>query len=390
MKKLLNYALAIAAAAAPGAAVAQTRGVTDTEIVIGVPTDMSGVAAVYGIASVKAMEMKVDEVNAAGGIHGRKLRMVVEDTQYQVPRTVQAVNKLITRDNVFLITATIGTGPNQAAFKYQEEADVPNMYPNANSRSMSEPLHRLKFVRTSGYYAQLRSGIKYLAEKKGHKSVCAFTPDNEFGHESLAGIREQAEAGGLPLAATATYKNTDTNFGAQLQQLRASGCTLVGLGSLARDTILIYSTARQIGWTEADFVTQSGGYVPVVAQAPGNVTQGLYAVVNDVVPSLEDNPSPAVAAWLEEYKKRAGQEPNVAALNHYIGMDLIVEALKAAGPDLTVDKFVAATEGIRGYRDMFGGAEVNFSNTSHTGSNSMILLTVDDGKWKVADRDLTY
>ena len=91
----------------PGVAMAQkeTRGVSKTEIVLGMHTDLSGPAATYGVSSSNAVKMRFDEVNEKGGIHGRKIKLVVEDTQYQVPRAVQAGTKLINRDHIFAMVA---------------------------------------------------------------------------------------------------------------------------------------------------------------------------------------------------------------------------------------------------------------------------------------------
>jgi len=83
--------------AGPALGQKETRGVTPTEIVLGMHTDLSGPAATYGVSSSNAVRMRFDEVNDKGGIHGRKVRLVVEDTQYQVPRAVQAGTKLINR-----------------------------------------------------------------------------------------------------------------------------------------------------------------------------------------------------------------------------------------------------------------------------------------------------
>src|SRR4051812_34895741 len=84
-------------------AVAQTvQGITDTEILIGTVTDLSGVTAVQGVNSANAIRLALDEANAKGGINGRKIRYIVEDNQYQVPRTVQGMNKLINNDKVFI------------------------------------------------------------------------------------------------------------------------------------------------------------------------------------------------------------------------------------------------------------------------------------------------
>src|SRR5881409_3085195 len=95
-----TMAAVTAAASLATAASAQTRGVTATEVTFGMHTDLSGVAATYGVSSSNAVKMRFDELNDKGGVHGRKIKLIVEDTQYQVPRAVQAGAKLINRDRI--------------------------------------------------------------------------------------------------------------------------------------------------------------------------------------------------------------------------------------------------------------------------------------------------
>ena len=99
MRKLIT-ALAISAMMI-SSAFAETRGVTNDKIIFGTYTDLSGPLAVWGVPEANGMRMRIDEINAAGGIHGRMLEIIIEDMQYQVPRAIQAANKLIRRDNVF-------------------------------------------------------------------------------------------------------------------------------------------------------------------------------------------------------------------------------------------------------------------------------------------------
>ena len=110
---LLASAIAVGIAGAASAA-DPVRGVTDTEITIGTYTDLSGVTVAWGVNNSNAYRMAFDEVNAKGGINGRKIKYIVEDNQYQVPRSIQAANKLINRDNVFFMVANGGTPMNNA------------------------------------------------------------------------------------------------------------------------------------------------------------------------------------------------------------------------------------------------------------------------------------
>src|SRR5438045_9542679 len=117
MQKLTMATVAVLTAAIATGAAAQTRGVTKTEVVLGMHTDLSGVAATYGVSSSNGVKMRFDEINEAGGVNGRKIRVIIEDQGYQVPKAVQACNKLINRDTVFAFVAPLGTPMNNACFK---------------------------------------------------------------------------------------------------------------------------------------------------------------------------------------------------------------------------------------------------------------------------------
>ena len=138
MHKWTIVKTAVAATAAVSlatAAVAQTRGVTATEVTFGMPTDLSGVAATYGVSSSNGVKMRFDEINEQGGINGRKLKVIIEDQAYQVPKAVQACNKLINRDNVFMMVANGGTPMNNATMPDQLAKGVPNVFPLTSARS---------------------------------------------------------------------------------------------------------------------------------------------------------------------------------------------------------------------------------------------------------------
>src|ERR1700735_4770601 len=105
------------------------RGVTDTEILVGTITDLSGVTAVQGVNNANAVRMAFDDVNARGGIHGRKIRWIVEDMEYIVPKAVQAMNKLLNRDNIFFALGNGGTPHNDAVMPSMFEKNVPNVFP---------------------------------------------------------------------------------------------------------------------------------------------------------------------------------------------------------------------------------------------------------------------
>ncbi len=382
MRTALAAAVLVVAVAGAGVATAQkeTRGVSKSEIVLGMHTDLSGPAATYGVSSSNAVKMRFDDVNEKGGIHGRKIKLIVEDTQYQVPRAVQAGAKLINRDKIFAMVAPLGTPMNNALFKDQFEAGVPNLFPLSAARSMYEPFHKLKFYGAASYVDQVRAGIQYLVTKKGRKNLCAMYQDTDFGKEVLDGVTLQAEKLKMKVVETTTHKPTDQDFTAQITKLKAAGCDLVVLGTIVRDSIVPYATARKIGWNDVDFLGSAATYDAFVAAAQGGVTEGLYGMGLTDQP-YRDHLSPTAQQWFDRYKERFKADPNIGAVYGYVAADLTVVGLEKAGPELTTDSFVKGLESIKGYHDIFNGPEVNFGPDKHQGASSSFLAIVKGGKW---------
>ncbi len=178
----------------PAVAEAQTvRGVTDKEVSISTYTDLSGVTAMWGVNNMNTWCMVFEEANAAGGVHGRKIKHVIEDSQYQVPRAVQASNKLLNRDNVFMMVADGGTPMNNARMPEQLSKQVPNMFPLTAARSMYAPLHPLKFGLAASYYDMMRAGVKLFVEERGKKVLCSMSQDTDFGRDVMDGAHEQVK-----------------------------------------------------------------------------------------------------------------------------------------------------------------------------------------------------
>jgi len=379
MRSRLLAAVFVAALIAPAMAADSVRGVTDNEIVIGTYTDLSGVTAMWGVNNSNAWRMVFDETNAAGGINGRKIKYIVEDNQYQVPRSVQAANKLINRDGVFMMVANGGTPMNNATMPEQLAKGVPNVFPLTSARSMYEPLHHLKFGLASSYYDQMRAGVKLFVEQHGKKTICAMSEDTDFGRDVMAGAKDQLSAMNQKLAAETLHKPTDTDFSASVARLRDANCDLILVGGIVRDSVQIISAVRKTGWN-VDMLGQAASYDEAVAEVPGGITEGFFSMT-PVLYVAASSESPEVAKFAEKYKKDFGKEPNFAAQIGYTGAQLVVQALKNAGKDLTTDSFVTGMEGIKDWHDIFGSPPMTFSATKHQGSSESFLCVVKGAHW---------
>lgn len=379
MRKLLLTTAATVLLAMPAFA----AGVTDKEIVIGTSTDLSGVTVEWGVNNTNAIRMAFEEQNAKGGINGRKIKYIVEDSQYQVPRHVQAVNKLLNRDQVFLMLANGGTPMNNATMPTQFEKNVPNVFPLTSARSMYEPLHKLKYGLASSYYDQIRSGLKYFIANKGKKAVCAASQDTDFGRDVMDGVRDQLKAMNATLVAETLHKPTDTDFSAAVAKLRDAKCDLIVLGTIVRDTLQWVSAARKVGW-DVDMLGQAAIYDSAVAEVAGGVTEGVYTMT-PVLFVAADDPRPEVKAFAENYKKKFGHAPNFAAQIGYTAAQVTMVGLTNAGKDLTVDSFISGLEKVKDYKDIFGSPPMTFTKEKHQGSNESFLAQVRKGKWVAVD-----
>jgi len=377
-KRLLITALA-ATFVTPVMAADSVRGVTDNEIIIGTYTDLSGVTARWGVNNSNAWRMVFEEANAAGGINGRKIKYIVEDNQYQVPRSVQAANKLINRDGVFMMVANGGTPMNNATMPEQLAKGVPNVFPLTSARSMYEPLNHLKFGLASSYYDQMRAGVKLFVTQRGKKAICAMSEDTDFGRDVMDGARDELKALNIKLAAETLHKPTDTDFSASVARLHDANCDLILVGGIVRDTVQIISAVRKTGW-KVDMLGQAASYDEAVAAVPGGVTEGFYSMT-PVLYVAANSENADVAKFAEQYKKEFGKEPNFAAQIGYTGAQLVVQALKNAGKNLTVDSFVTGMESIKDWHDIFGSPPMSFSPTKHQGSNESFLCVVKSGHW---------
>ena len=387
----MNWKLTIMVAAALAAtatlASAETRGVTNAEITLGMHTDLSGVAATYGVSSANGVKMRFDDINAAGGINGRKINVIIEDQAYQVPKAVQACNKLINRDNVFAFVAALGTPMNNACFKDQLAAGVPNLFPLSAARSMFEPYDRLKFYGAASYVDQIRSAVNYFVNKKDKKTICVMYQDTDFGKEILIGAEMQAKQLGIKIAATSAHKPTDQDFTASLTNLKTAGCDLVLMGTIVRDTIIPYVAARKMGWTDVDFVGSAALYDGVVGAAQG--MDGLYGMGLTEMP-YADSSVESVRKFVAAYKTKYNVDPNISAVYGYDAADLTATGLKNAGADLTLDSFINGMESIRNYQDIFNGPQVNFGPNIRQGANSSFLAVVKGGRWTRVTQPLGF
>ena len=371
--------IALILAAASGAALAQTQGVSKNEIIIGSGQDLSGPLAGYSKPLRNGMIMRTEEINEQGGINGRKLKLIVEDHGYDPKKAVLVTQKMVQRDKIFAMVGTIGTAMNLASMPIQFEKNVPNLFPLTAAREMYEPLHKLKFSFAATYFDQMRSGVKHMVKARGYKKICSMYQDDDFGLEVVRGAEAGLKDINLAITEKTTFKRGATDFSSQIARMRGAGCDLVVLGTIIRETVGGIGEARKIGWN-VEFIGSSAAYSDIIHKLGGKVVDGFYAT-NTVNNPYMDDASKNVREWAERYKKKFNEDPGVFSAYGYAVINGFAIVAEKTGPNLTTDAFVAQLEKTTLPRDIFGSDEMTFSKTKHLGSNRARLSQIQNGKW---------
>ncbi len=373
--------VALALAASAPLALAQTQGVTKDEIVVGSLLDLSGPLAGFGKQLRSGLQLRAEELEEQGGVHGRKVRLVIEDDGYDPRKAVLGAQKLVNQDKIFAMVAHLGTAPNMAAMPIQFEKNVVNFFPITAAREMYEPFHRLKYAFAATYYDQVRHATPVLVKEKGAKKVCTVYQDDEFGLEVLRGAEAGLKTIGMDFTEKTTYKRGATDFSSQVARMKAASCDFVVLGTVIRETIGVIGESRKTGFDPV-FLGSSAAYTELIHKLGGKAMNGLYATMTVQVPYVDDASQP-LRFWANKYKTKFGEDPSVFSVYGYLALDSFIRAADKAGPNLTTDAFVKAMDTMTIPSDIFGSAPQNFGPKKRLGSNAARLSQIQNGRWKV-------
>jgi len=393
MAALAGAALLLAAPMALAQTKTTNQGISDGEIVVGTHQDLSGPIKGWGVSVANGMKMATEEINAAGGVQGRKIRLIVEDSGYDPKRAVLDTQKLIEKDQVFSMIGAMGSPTVLAAQDIVLDAGVTQLFPLTAAQftfrfDPAKPQERLKFNNLLPYVESTRAALKYMVEWKHPKKACIMHQDDEYGKNVLDGFNQQLAAMKIEPGTVTSYKRGATDFSAQIARMKADGCDLVVLGTVIRETIGAMTEAKKIGWT-VDFLGATPTNVIEVPMLGKEAVEGLYAASGLEVP-YEDTAKGKVKEWLVNYKKMFGVDANTQAIIGYNAIETFAFYADGVGKDLTGQKFLASLESGKEYHDIFGSPPVKFSPTDHLASVVTQVQQVQNGRWKIIREGLIF
>jgi len=372
--------LGAAALSLASLAQAQSQGIKDNEIVLGTHLDLSGPVAAGMPMLRNAMQMRIDEVNAAGGIHGRKIRLIVEDNGSQPQMAVRAVQKLVRSDQVFAIVNPFGSGPNAATVKVATDAGVIVFGPWAASGIIQKVGGNspLLFTTVQNYDSTTATGVSWAVKNWKTQRVGVIYQEGPFGDLVRAGVNQALkEAGGFTVAAEAAWKAGDIDFSSQVARMKAANVDLIIAGTITRETVGVMAETRKLGWN-VRVLTTLPGRSSIVVKVGKEAVEGLYGIggwrLHD-----PDSKDPVAQKFMTGFKQKFNMDADENAANSYSYMSWFLAGLEAAGRNLTTDAAVKALQASR-HSDFTTYTSQRFVN-NHVSPELASIDQVKGGKW---------
>jgi branched-chain amino acid transport system substrate-binding protein len=355
-----------------GPAQADEIGVTADRILFGQAAAMSGPSSALGLKMRQGILAAFAEVNAKGGVHGRKLELISRDDGYDPDRSVLQTFRLIDEDKVFALIGAVGTPTSLVTVPIAKAQNVPMIGPFTGAGFLREPdLNNVVNIRAS-YAAEAEAWVKHLTEDRHIKRIAIFYQDDSYGRDGLAGVKLALEKRGMALAAEATYERSTKAVASAMRALkRAEPEAVVMVGTYAPCAEFI-KLARQSGFNPA-FVNIS--FVGAVALAQELGREGEGVIVSQVVPFPWDASIKVVADYQAAQRLLDPElEPDFVSLEGYLSGRLAAAALEMAGPDPSREGLLRVINEV-GQFDI-GGYHLTLGRGTHEAAADVFLTLI--------------
>jgi branched-chain amino acid transport system substrate-binding protein len=366
-----------AASSAPATAKAVVTGVTDTEVVVGSWGPQDGPAGAYGVID-RTLDAYFKMFNDQGGINGRKIRFIYENDSYQPAKTVAAVKKLVEEDKVFALVGGLGTPNNLAVMDYLVQNNVPHVAPATGTTALAVPLKKNVYAVQLNYTTEGTLLTQYALDQLSAKKFAVFYQNDAFGKEGLDAVQAALKQRGLAAAAAVSYETADTNYSAQALKLQTSGADTVILYAVPKPGGSIIAEMGKIGF-KPKLLSSNVINDPAIFQLAGPAIEGM--LIGAWLPAFDDTSNPRIVEYQAFMAKYASKEQiGGFSLTGYTYAQVMVEALKRAGKELTREGFVQSLDQMK---DFTGSPlpSLSYSPTDHAGVKAAYFQAAKDGKF---------
>lgn len=358
---------------AASASWAQTPGVTDDTILLGQSAAFSGPAAALGTAMRDGALVYFDKINAEGGVHGRKIKLISLDDGYEPDRAIANTRRLINEDKVFALFAYVGTPTSYAVIPIFTEAKVPFFGPFTGAEGLRNPVNRYIFNIRASYFDETEKLVDWMvADRK--TNIAVFYQDDSYGKAGLEGVTHAMERRKLKISATGTVQRNTVDVDAAVRSIAPAKPDAIIMISAYKSCAAFIKAYNKTG-QRPTYMNVS--FVGSKALADELGPDGHGVIISQVVPF----PLYPWGASLEMRNlliaRNPGAKPSFNDVEGFIAAKGIVEGLRRAGRDLTRETFIAALESMRNVD--LGAFPITFAPDNHSGSKFVELTVIVGG-----------
>ncbi len=345
---------------------------TEGEIVIGEYGSMTGGQATFGVSTHNGIMLALDEINGAGGVNGRKIRVISEDDQSKAEEAANAVTKLISQDNVIAIIGEVASSSSLAAAPICQANKVPMITPSSTNPKVTEVgdyIFRMCFI--DPYQGEAMAN--FLSKQAGMKKAAILIDNKSDYSTGLAAFFERTfVANGGKIVAKASYAQGDSDFRSQLTNIKSANPEVIFVPGYYNDIGQIAIQARDLGMKQP-LAGGDGWESPKLIEIGGKALEGCFYSNHYHI----DDPSPAVREFVQKYEERFGAKPDSLAALGYDSTRVLAEAIKSAG---TTDgeKLKAAIAATKGYAGVTG--MINLGPDRNPIGKKLAVLEIKNGQ----------
>lgn len=344
-------------------------GVTGNRILIGQTVGVTGTVA----GPVKEMNEGAiayfNRINKQGGIHGRKIEMIVLDDKFDPALTRANAETLIKQEQVFALFLGRGTPHTQAILPLLAEHNVPLVAPSTGAMIFHEPAHRHLFNIRAKYQDEVIKAVEHF-NTTGVKSISILHVDDAFGLDGLEGFNKAMKAHNITPVSVTKFARVKPDYAATAAEVIKANPGALIIVSSAKNTVEVIKAIRKQGG-RMQIMTMSNNSSQAFVKDLGPAGNGV--IVSQITPAPHLI-STTLGQEFASLAKANGVTISYAAMEGFVNAKVLVEGLRRAGPNLTRDGFIRAMESMQ--RVDFGGLMVTYGPGDHTGSEFVELTMI--------------
>ncbi|WOI33393.1 ABC transporter substrate-binding protein [Tritonibacter scottomollicae] len=356
---------------------AAEQGITDDSVTFAQVAAFEGPAAALGTGMRLGITAAFEEVNAAGGVHGRTVQLDAMDDGYEPDRSAALVKTVVDENNHIGLIGPVGTPTTSATQPIASAANMPFIGPFTGAGFLRDASHGNIFNVRATYHAETEAWIDYLVDQQGMESIAILYQDDGFGRVGLAGVNAALEKRNMTLAAEGTYTRNTTAVKKALLSIRKAKPDAVVMVGAYKPVAEFIKLSRKMK-IDATFVNISFVGSDALAQELGDAGEGV--IISQVVPLPWDASVPIVAQYTKALAAAdASAKPGFVSLEGYIVGRLAIEGLEAAGKELTRESYLQALSTLTTVD--LGGVTMTFGSDDNQGMDDVFMtrITADGG-----------